>query len=88
MPARLDSLRSGVDVASGSEDGQADDRELDYVALETVTELLLFAVARRRDVGHGWPHVATQSLVCTTCLKDPDAEDGAAGRRAHVRLRS
>ena len=39
-----------------------------------------------RDVGHGWLHVATQSLVCTTCLKDPDADDGAARGRAHIRL--
>ena len=39
-----------------------------------------------REAGHGWLHVQTQSLVCTTCLRDPDADDGAVGRRASVRL--
>ena len=39
-----------------------------------------------RDAASGWLHVASQRLVCTGCLRDPDADDGAAGRRASARL--
>ena len=34
-----------------------------------------------------WLHVTSQRLFCTQCLPDPDADDGAAGRQASVRLR-
>lgn len=39
-----------------------------------------------RDAEHGWLHIASRSLVYTWCLRDPDADDGAAGHRASVRL--
>ena len=39
-----------------------------------------------RDAEHGWLHFATQRLVCTGCLRDPDADRGEVGRRAAERV--
>ena len=38
------------------------------------------------DAASGWLHVASQSLVCTWCLRDPDADDGAVGRSERASL--
>ena len=38
--------------------------------------------------GSGWVLVAEESIACETCLPDPSAQRGLAGRRALYRLRN
>jgi hypothetical protein len=39
-------------------------------------------------VGHAWVLVTEHSVACVTCLPDPNAQRGLAGRRALYRLRN
>jgi hypothetical protein len=39
-----------------------------------------------RDARRGWIHIASQHLVCTECMRDPDADEGAVGMRTSERV--
>jgi hypothetical protein len=41
-----------------------------------------------RDAMRGWVHISSQLLVCTECMSDPEANDGAVGVRTSERVKA